>query len=61
MLYDIGRDPHELVNLAHPRYRDRNRALLLRLNDALNAAIAAETATPGPPRVPWTSRRRAGA
>lgn len=59
--YDTLDDPYELVNLAHPRYRDRNRALLLRLNDALNAAIAAETATPGPPRVPWTSRRRAGA
>ena len=45
MLYDIGRDPHELVNLAHPRYRHQYRALILELNALLNETIARETAT----------------
>jgi hypothetical protein len=39
-LYDLQADPQEVVNLAHDF--DRNRDLIGRMNDKLNALIAAE-------------------
>lgn len=44
-LYDTLRDRDELVNLASPANRDKNRALLLRLNAMTNALIAREVGT----------------
>ena len=58
VLYDIGRDPHELVNLAHPRYRHQYRALILELNALLNEVVERETA-PGAPPARGASRRTA--
>jgi len=53
--YDVASDPYELVNLAHPRYRDANRATLLGLNAELNALVAAEAPAVAGVPLPWTS------
>ena len=41
-LYDTLRDPDEIVNLASPANREKNRALILRLSKMTNALIARE-------------------
>lgn len=41
-LYDTLRDPDEIVNLASPANRDKNRALILRLSKMTNDLIARE-------------------
>jgi len=51
VVYDTREDPYELVNLAHPRYRERNRELILSLNSMLNDLVAAETF--GGAGAPW--------
>ena len=56
--YDTVSDPYELVNLAHPRYRDQNKALILKLNQDLNDLIKRETTETTNVQSPWSKLRK---